>query len=109
MVVVGQQWTFKRGVGRVGRAAGAWVRRGRHLMRAPGIAGLEGDDLSLKAPSVAAATVEVSMDMSYKGKEEDRRVLERARSHNDPTNLLGSLATVAFSCLTWFFEVLCLF
>ena len=40
-------------------------------MREPGIAGLEGEDLSFKAPSVAAATVEVSMDMSYKGKEED--------------------------------------
>ena len=34
-------------------------------MRAPGIAGLEGEDLSFKAPSVAAATVEVSMDISY--------------------------------------------
>ena len=40
-------------------------------MRAPGIAGLEGDDSIFKAPSVAAATVEVSMDMSCKGKEED--------------------------------------
>ena len=34
-------------------------------MRAPGIAGLEGEDLSFKAPSVAAATVEVSMDISF--------------------------------------------